>query len=271
MKQLDDIGVVMIGQTADICPADKKLYALRDVTGTVPSQPLIVASIMSKKLAESLDSLVLDVKYGSGAFMKTLVDAESLAKAMQDVGTAMGVKTHVRLNPMDEPLGRAVGNALEVTEAIETLNGGGPEDLRDLVLDLAVDISLVDREQLSKWLDNGSAYKKFQEVVRAQGGDVDILEGFSAAHPAASVSEIKANRSGTVAKVDAETVGRASLILGAGREKSDDVIDFSVGFDGIIKTGTDVQKGDVLARVHASSSDGMEQATQSFLNGIEIE
>lgn len=271
MKQLDDIGVVMIGQTADICPADKKLYALRDVTGTVPSQPLIVASIMSKKLAESLDSLVLDVKYGSGAFMKTLVDAESLAKAMQDVGNAMGVKTHVRLNPMDEPLGRAVGNALEVTEAIETLNGGGPGDLRDLVLDLALEISLVDREQLSKWLDDGSAYRKFQEVVRAQGGNVDFLEDFSAAHPAASVGEIKAERSGTVAKVDAETVGRASLVLGAGREKSDDVIDFSVGFDGIIKTGTDVQKGDVLARVHASSSEGMEQATQSFLNGIEIE
>ncbi len=271
MQQLDDIGVVMIGQTADICPADKKLYALRDVTGTVPSQPLIVASIMSKKLAESLDSLVLDVKYGRGAFMKTHTEAESLANAMQAVGNAMGVKTRVCLNPMDEPLGHAVGNALEVSEAIETLQGRGPGDLRDLVLDLSVEISLVNREQLATWIDDGSAWAKFQEMVKLQGGNTDVLGNFSVVHPAVCISEIKADRSGTVSKVDAETVGRASLVLGAGRSKSDDAIDFSVGFDEIVKTGTDVQAGDVLARVHAKNGSDGEDAIRAFLSGIEIE
>src|SRR3954464_6266314 len=149
LKQLERIGVFMIGQTADICPADKKLYALRDVTGTVPSQALIGASIMSKKLAENLDRLVLDVKFGRGAFMKTRAEAEQLARAMTEVGELMGVKMSHLLSPMDEPLGRAVGNALEVAECVEILQGGGPQDLIALILALAAMVSSVSREQLS--------------------------------------------------------------------------------------------------------------------------
>ena len=165
---LADVGCVITGQTGDVCPADKKLYALRDVSGTVPSQPLIVASIMSKKLAESLDRLVLDVKFGSGAFMKTEADARSLADAMCAVGQQLGVETRARLNPMDEPLGNAVGNALEVQEAVETLKGNGPADLVDLVLDLASEVSTSDRSQLAAWLQDGSAFEKFRAMVTAQ-------------------------------------------------------------------------------------------------------
>ena len=271
MKQLSEIGVVMIGQTADICPADKKLYALRDVTGTVPSQALIVASIMSKKLAESLDALVLDVKFGSGAFMKTRTEAESLATAMQEVGDEMGVKTTFCLSPMDEPLGRSVGNALEVVEAIETLKGGGPNDLRNLVLSLSGEISISTQEQLAARLDDGTAWKKFQQMVAAQGGNPAVLDDFSTAHPAAFIADIPASRSGTVTRVDAETVGRTSLLLGAGRSTADDSISFPVGFDQIVKTGTEIQAGEVIARVHADKAADGESAVQSFLQAIEIE
>jgi pyrimidine-nucleoside phosphorylase len=176
LKQLEKIGVFMIGQTDDICPADKKLYALRDVTGTVPSQALIVASIMSKKLAESLDRLVLDVKFGSGAFMKTKEEAGQLAAAMTSVGESMGVKMSHLLTSMDEPLGRAVGNALEVGECVEILQGSGPEDLIKLVLDLAEKISRAPRSKLKSWLKDGSAWKKFVSLVYAQDGDATTLE-----------------------------------------------------------------------------------------------
>ena len=179
LAQLKSIGVFMIGQTADLCPADKKLYALRDVTGTVPSQPLIVASIMSKKLAENLNRLVLDVKFGSGAFMKTKKEAEQLAAAMTEVGELMGVKVTHLLSPMDEPLGRTVGNALEVIECVEVLQGGGPEDVVNLVLDLAEKVSTVKRPQLATWLKDGTAWKKFISLVYAQDGDASSLEKLS--------------------------------------------------------------------------------------------
>src|SRR3954447_8655308 len=184
LAQLQQIGVFMIGQTADICPADKKLYALRDVTGTVPSQPLIVASIMSKKLAENLDRLVLDVKFGSGAFMKTKKEAQQLAAAMTNVGKLMGVEVSHLLSPMDEPLGRTVGNALEVTECVEVLKGGGPPNLVKLVLDLAEKVSSVTRTQLAKWLGDGTAWKKFISLVYAQDGDASSLEKLGEVHRA---------------------------------------------------------------------------------------
>ena len=272
IAQMESIGVVMMGQTPEICPADKNLYALRDVTATVPSQPLIVASIMSKKLAESLDALVLDVKFGSGAFMKKKKDAQSLAHAMQSVGEAMGVTTHTVLNPMDEPLGRAVGNALEVEESIETLRGGGPGDLRRIVIELAAKVSVAaDREQLGKWLDDGTAWEKFGELVEAQGGDREQLEDFSSVHPAKVVTEIKADRSGTVKAVDADTIGRSSLALGAGRSRADDDIDFSVGFDQIIKTGTGVAEGEVIGRVHAPNESAAEEAIGKFRAAVQID
>src|SRR5438309_7680485 len=160
LKQLERIGVFMIGQTEDICPADKKLYALRDVTGTVPSQALLVASVMSRKLAENLDRLVLDVKFGSGAFMKTRKDAEQLAAAMTSVGESMGVKMSHLLSSMDEPVGRAVGNALEIAECVEILQGGGPPDLVKLIIDLAKKVSTTSRKDLKKRLKDGSAWKK---------------------------------------------------------------------------------------------------------------
>ncbi len=269
--QLDKIGVVMMGQTDDICPADKKLYALRDVTATVPSQPLIVASIMSKKLAESLDALVLDVKFGSGAFMKTRFEAESLGEAMQRVGESMRVDTKVCYNSMEEPLGQSVGNALEVIEAVKTLKGGGPIDLREIVIDLAGAVGEAGREQYDQWLDDGTAWKKFLEMVECQGGEAETVEGLGEVHRAPVIREIFASNAGEVISVDAATVGRASLALGAGRNKTDDDIDPAVGFDRIVSTGAEVQEGDVIARVHARDETAAERAEIAFLSGFRCE
>src|SRR5882762_2829127 len=198
LKQLEKIGVFIIGQTEDICPADKKLYALRDVTGTVPSQPLIVASIMSKKLAENLDRLVLDVKFGSGAFMKTRKQAKQLAASMTSVGELMNVKMSHLLSPMDEPLGRAVGNALEVAECVEILQGGGPPDLVTLIVDLAEKVSETPRAQLEKRLQDGSAWMKFVSLVYAQDGDATMLEKILDQHRAQIVQPWPAKSAGVV-------------------------------------------------------------------------
>src|SRR4051794_20719937 len=206
MVQLKSIGVFMIGQTADICPADKKLYALRDVTGTVPSQPLIVASIMSKKLAENLDRLVLDVKFGSGAFMKTRKEAQQLATAMTKVGELMGVQVSHLLSAMDEPLGRTVGNALEVAECVDVLKGGGPKDVVKLVLDLAEKVSTAERSQLATWLEDGTAWKKFVALVYAQDGDASTLEKLREVHRAPIIKPFLAKTAGTIKKMDAETI-----------------------------------------------------------------
>src|SRR5256714_9189280 len=218
LKQLEKIGVFMIGQTDDICPADKKLYAVRDVTGTVPSQALIVASIMSKKLAENLDRLVLDVKFGSGAFMKTRKEAKELADAMTQVGEGMGVKMSHLLSPMEEPLGRNVGNALEVAECVEILQGGGPPDLVTLIVDLAEKISTTPRSKLEARLKDGSAWKKFISIVYAQDGDATTLEKILDVHRAPIIRPITAKSDGVVKKMDAESIGRASVLLGGGRQ-----------------------------------------------------
>src|ERR1700720_2597662 len=242
IKQLDQIGLFVIGQTADICLADKKLYALRDVTGTVPSQPLIVASIMSKKLAENLDRLVLDVKFGSGAFMKTHAEAKQLAAAMTSVGERMGVKMSHLLSPMNEPLGRAVGNALEVAECVDILEGGGSSDLVKLIVDLAEKVSDTPRTQLERRLRDGSAWKKFISLVYAQDGDATTIENITEVHRAPIVRPVPAKRSGTVERMDAESIGRASVLLGGGRQKAGDAIDFAVGISGIKKIGEDIEK-----------------------------
>src|SRR6476659_1656810 len=257
IAQLKSICVFMIGQTADICPADKKLYALRDVTATVPSQPLIVASIMSKKLAEHLDRLVLDVKFGSGAFMKKRKEAEQLAAAMTEVGELMGVKVTHLLNPMDEPLGRTVGNALEVAECVEVLHGGGPKDVTNLVLDLAEKVSIVKRSQLAACLKDGTAWKKFISLVYAQDCDASSLEKLEEIHRAPVIKPFAAKSSGTVKKMDAETIGRASLLLGGGRKTADDEIDFAVGLSGIRKIGEQVEKGEPLLHIHARSEQAL--------------
>jgi len=270
LTQLKSIGVFMIGQSADICPADKKLYALRDVTGTVPSQALIVASIMSKKLAESLDRLVLDVKFGRGAFMKTRKEAEELAAAMTQVGNLMGVKvTHV-LSPMDEPLGRTVGNALEVIESVELLQGGGPSDVKELVLDLAEQVSTAKREQLATWLQDGTAWRKFISLVYAQDGDASSLEKLGGLHRAPIVHPLPAKEAGTVKRMDAETIGRASLLLGGGRKTADDAIDFAVGFSGIRKIGERVEKGEPLLNVHARNEPGLRSVLPLLQQAVEV-
>jgi len=251
LAQLAKLGVVMIGQTADICPADKKLYALRDVTATVPSQPLIVASIMSKKLAESLDRLVLDVKFGSGAFMKTRDEAVSLATSLEAVGREMGVEVSHLLSPMNEPLGESAGNALEVAEVVECLHGGGPPDKVKLTLDLAVKVSKTERATFARWLNDGTAWRKFVAMVEAQDGDASALERLTEIHRAPIIRDFPAPRSGRLIKLDAGCIGRACVALGAGRAKATDSIDFAVGCNRFKKVGTQVERGEPLLQIHA--------------------
>ncbi len=270
LKQLEKIGVFMIGQTDDICPADKKLYSLRDVTGTVPSQPLIVASIMSKKLAENLDRLVLDVKFGSGAFMKTKEEAQQLADAMKEVGESMKVKTAYQLNPMDEPLGRSVGNALEVAECVEILQGSGPPDLVKLILDLAEKVSETPRAKLEKRLEDGTAWKKFISLVYAQDGDATVVEKILDTHTAPIVQPFPASSSGEIKRMDAELIGRASVILGAGRQRANDSIDFAVGFSQIKKIGEKVEEDEPLFMIHARNERSIVNITPLIEKAFEI-
>ncbi len=271
LRQLKKIGVCMIGQTADICPADKKLYALRDVTGTVPSRPLIVASIMSKKLAENLDRLVLDVKFGSGAFMKTRTEAAQLAEAMTSVGQEMNVDVTHLLSPMEEPLGRAVGNALEVAEAVATLRGTGPKDLVALILDLAEKVATASRAQLAEWLSSGRAWEKFVALVEAQDGNAAVLEKMSEIHPAPIIRPLPASRGGVVRRMDAEAIGRAALLLGAGRAQAGDAIDFAVGFSRLKKVGEQVEANEPLLFVHARAEAGLTTVQPLLAEGVVIE
>ena len=264
ITQLERLGVAMMGQTERLCPADRRLYALRDVTGTVPSIPLIVASILSKKLAESLDRLVLDVKYGSGAFMKGVQDARTLADAMVGVGEAMGVETRAVLSPMDEPLGRCVGNALEVAESIETLRGEGPPDLVDLTLRLAVEATGLARDTLAASLGDGSAYEVFVKMVGAQGGDPRCLDRFDQVHPAPVVLPVATSRAGLLAALDAGGVGRAALALGAGRRLATDSVDPRVGFSHLAKTGSILAAGDLLGAVHAANPASAQKAAAAL-------
>ena len=251
LAQLAKTGCFIAGQTDNLCPADKKLYALRDVTGTVASLPLIVASIMSKKLAESPDRLVLDVKFGRGAFMQKREDARKLADAMVAVGRGAGVETHALLKPMDQPLGHTVGNALEVAECVEVLHGGGPQDLVELTLDLAVKLVVTSRDDLRKRLRDGSAWRKFVAMVLAQGGDASALEKMREVHRAPIVTDVLASANGTLVKLDALQVGRLCVELGAGRTKVGDAVDFAVGVECLRKEGDRVGAGEPVLRIHS--------------------
>jgi pyrimidine-nucleoside phosphorylase len=270
-RVIQKTGCVMIGQTAGICPADKKLYALRDVTGTVPSVPLITASILSKKLAEGLNRLVLDVKFGTGAFMKTEAAAHELAQSMVQTGRALGVRAGVRLSRMDEPTGEAAGNALEVAEAVRCLQGEGPPDLEEIVLDLCAAVSISSREHLRQLLHSGAAWERFQQMVSAQGGRPADLPRITEIHRAPVIRELKADRSGRLTRMDARTVGQAILELGAGRARSSDSIDFAVGCDQFAKTGQSIAFGEVLLRIHARSTTSADTAESSIRQGIRIE
>jgi pyrimidine-nucleoside phosphorylase len=251
LGQLERVGCFISGQTANLCPADKKLYALRDVTATVASLPLIVASIMSKKLAESLDRLVLDVKFGRGAFMQQRDDAQKLADAMVAVGRGAGVETHAMLHPMNEPLGRTAGNALEVAECVDVLHGGGPEDLIELTLELAAKLVPKSREQLRRRLSDGSAWEKFVSMVEAQGGDASALEKLREIHRAPIVTDVCASSDGALVKLDALEIGRLCVELGAGRAKAGDAVDFAVGVECLHKEGERVSSGEPVLRVHS--------------------
>ena len=279
MATLKACGCAMIGQTAEIAPADKKIYALRDVTGTVESAALICASIMSKKMAEGIDALVLDVKVGSGAFMKNENDAAHLAGLMVETGERMGKRVVALLTRMDQPLGRNVGNALEVVECIEVMRGGGADDLRDLCVDLAGWMfflgersgSVEDGKRLAQEIiASGKALDKFKEMTELQRGDPRSIDDPSRLPQAASTITVMASSSGFVQSMQCERIGVASLILGGGREKKEDVIDPAVGLIIHKKTGEAVTSGETLVTIHYNSSARLEEARQMIAGSYQI-
>ncbi|MBK9518966.1 MAG: thymidine phosphorylase [Anaeromyxobacter sp.] len=257
-----DLGLGLIGQTARIAPADKRLYALRDVTATVESIPLIAGSIMSKKLAEGIDALVLDVKVGRGAFMKTLPEARRLAETLIGIGRGMGKRVTALLTAMDQPLGRAVGNALEVAESIELLRGGGPADLRELTVALTAEMVLLARlapdlaaarARVERAILDGSGLATFRAVVAAQGGDPRVVDEPGRLPRAAQVVPLLAPSAGVVEALDAEAVGLAAMALGAGRARVEDAVDPAVGVVLLRKVGDRVAAGEPLCLVHRNA------------------
>ena len=272
LSQSERVGIAVIGQTGNLAPADKKLYALRDVTDTVDSIPLIVSSVMSKKIAAGAKNIVLDVKYGSGAFMKNENDAVILAEKMVEIGKRCGRNIAAVISDMDVPLGYAVGNSLEVREAISLLKGADIPDLREIVLCLSSElISMIfgtdiesARASAENALDSGKAYSKFCEWVFSQGG---ILKDDFVSAPIKE--DIFAKKSGYISHMDAEKIGRASCELGAGRKKKDDIIDLSAGIMLTKKTGDYVEKGDVIATFHTSCNDKLAAAKEFFESSIE--
>ncbi len=272
-------GLVLAGQSPTMAPADKALYALRDVTGTVASIPLISSSIMSKKLAEGLDGLVLDVKVGRGAFMRDEASARELAETMVGIGTAHGTKMVAILTAMDQPLGEAVGNANEIAESIAVLHGGGPADLLEVTYRLGEEMLLLgglaaDREAARRRLEDtirsGAAAEKFAEVVAAQGGDPAVLDDPSLLPVAANTTVLDAPRAGWVTRCDARLIGRAAVRLGAGRTTKEDDIDPAVGFDVLAKTGQQVAAGDPLVRIHWNDPGRMEAARELLMTAWDI-
>lgn len=264
INQVNNIGIAIMGQTAELVPADKKLYALRDVTGTVESLPLIASSIMSKKLATGSDAICLDVKYGSGAFCKTIADARKLANAMVDIGKHLNKNTKAIISNMEEPLGMAIGNILEVKEAVNTLRGNGPKDLVELCLTagsiMLVQAGIIENEEearkvLQENIRNGKALNKLYEFIEAQGGDISYLKDLEKFDKAQVVKEVVATNSGYIHTLDALTLGNAAMKLGAGREKKEDQIDYTAGIVLNHKIGDYVNKGDLLLTVHTNVND----------------
>lgn len=277
-EQVNKIGISLIGQTGNLAPADKKLYALRDVTATVDDRALISASIMSKKLAAGDKNIVLDVKCGSGAFMKNENDAAALAKTMVGIGKSCGRNIIAVITNMDEPLGRNVGNALEVIEAVDVLRGNGDKSLRELSVYLAANmLSLSFRRDIDECiieatnaLDSGRAFDKFRELVEAQGGDVDYINDTSLFKKDKYVRDILSPCDGYIFSADTGKIGEAAVILGAGREKKDDKIDMAAGIVLRKKTGERVNKGDALATLYTSCEAMADSAEKLYLNAIKI-
>lgn len=273
-----NVGACVIGQSGNIVPADKKLYALRDVTATIESIPLIASSIMSKKLAAGSDAILLDVKTGSGAFMKTTDEAIELAKAMVAIGEKVGRKTIALITDMDRPLGKSIGNALEMKEVCDTLKGKGPKDLTELCLTLATNMlylagkgSLDDCYNLAKdALESGKAFEKLKEMVKAQGGDVSVIEDNSKFESSKVAKGLAAAQEGYIYSMDTEKCGIASMILGAGREKKEDTIDYSAGVIIHKKIGDYVKRGDLIASLYSSSEEKCVNSSRLLGEAIKI-
>lgn len=279
VKNVNTHNIAVAGQTASITPADKKLYALRDVTATVDNMSLIASSIMSKKLASGADAIVLDVKTGSGAFMKELEDSFELAKEMVAIGNGMGRKTIGVITDMDQPLGRAVGNSLEVIEAIDTLKGKGPDDFHELCLSLGSYMVLLAgkaetaeeaRQKLEEAISNGKALEKLKEFIVAQGGNPAIVEDYSLLPQPVVCEDVVAHKEGYVSKIDAEMVGISAMVLGAGRETKESEIDLSAGLILDRKVGDFVKEGDVIARIYTSNHKKAEDGRKRLLEAYEI-
>ena len=273
------VGCALIGQTSDVAPADRKLYALRDVTGTVESIPLITASIMSKKIAEGIGGLVLDVKCGDGAFMKTEQDARALARSLVDTGELAGVRTEALLTRMDAPLGLAVGNALEIVESIETLKGKGPADLESLSVEFAARMLVlsgiepdVDRAtaRVRQALSSGAGLEKLREIIANQGGDPRVIDDYRRLPSAPDQDVLAAARDGFVTAMRAEAVGRAAVGLGAGRDRLDAAVDPAVGFVIVAPVGTRVKAGDPIVEIHHRNGHGLADARRLLDAAIQI-
>lgn len=279
MRQLKEIGIVLTGQTSDLAPADGILYGLRDVTGTVPSTPLIASSIMSKKIAAGAQAIVLDVKLGYGAFMKDLKHAQELARLMVEIGNLSGRKVRALLSDMNQPLGEAVGNAIELKEAIETLHGKGPADFREHCFTVSAHMLLLGEKaqtldeayaMAEKAIVDGKAWDKFVQLVKAQNGDLSFIE-HPEKLPCGSIrEEIKAENDGFLAMVNAQSVGEAAVLLGAGREKKGDPIDLGVGITVHYKVGTFVKKGDALFTIYANDRERLQVAKLKLKESVNI-
>ena len=276
ISQVNNIGLCIVGQSGELAPADKKLYALRDVTATVESIPLIASSIMSKKLAAGSQGIVLDVKTGSGAFMKTAGESETLAKEMVAIGKAAGRKIAAVITNMDIPLGNYIGNSLEVIEAVKTLMGEGESDLTEVSLTLATQMLcfVTDKSEeecramAEKAIEDGSALNKLREMITAQGGNADVVDDFSLFKQPKYQIEIRSEKEGFISHIDAEKIGIASVILGAGREKKGDPIDPSAGIILKKKTGDFVEKGQTLAVFHTDDSTKVKDAEKEFFDAL---
>ena len=279
VKNVNDIGLAVTGQTGNITPADKKIYALRDVTATVDNISLIASSIMSKKLAAGADVIVLDVKTGNGAFMKNLDDSTELAQTLVDIGNGAGRKTYAVISEMNEPLGYAIGNSLEVIEAIDTLKGNGPRDLYNLCIELGSlmvaasdqNISLEQAKQiLKKTIEDGSAYRKFKEFIESQGGNPSDVDNCHDLIKVNQVLDIKSFQSGYIAGIQAENIGNAVMMLGGGRQKKGDSIDHSVGVIIKKKVGEQVKEGESLATVYINNTDNLDTALDLIKSSFEF-
>ena len=279
VENVNSLGIAIMGQTADLAPADKKLYALRDVTATVDNMSLIASSIMSKKLAAGADAIVLDVKTGSGAFMKALEDAKALAREMTKIGNNAGRKTIAVISDMDQPLGFAVGNALEVKEAIDTLKGRGPEDFQELVMTLGTQMLIAGgkttseteaRRMLQETIDSGSALEKLAQFVEGQGGDAAAVYNTNLLPRASIVEPVFIQETGYISHIECDEVGVCSLILGGGRETKDSEIDLAVGIVLTRKVGEYVDRGDIIAYIHGNDHEKIRTAKKRFLEAYTI-